>query len=171
MSTIAYSIRPAIPDDIPQIFDLILALAEYEQLSHTVNNSPTALAEHLFGPKPYAEALVAEVENQLVGFALFFTNYSTFLTQPGLYLEDLFVLPAYRRQGIGTAFFQAIAKLALERGYGRFEWRVLAWNQPAIAFYQRLGATVLPDWRTARLLGEALRQLAIGHAHDQATMP
>lgn len=171
MSTIAYSIRPAIPDDTPQIFDLILALAEYEQLSHTVNNSQTALAEHLFGPTPYAEALVAEVESQLVGFALFFTNYSTFLTQPGLYLEDLFVLPAYRRQGIGTAFFQAIAKLALERGYGRFEWSVLDWNQPAIDFYQRLGATVLPDWRTARLLGEELRQLAIGHARDRATTP
>ncbi|WP_448562244.1 N-acetyltransferase family protein [Trichothermofontia sp.] len=160
MPPIAYTIRPATPDDTPQIFALILALAEYEQLSHTVKNSQTALAEHLFGPTPYAEALVADREGQLVGFALFFTNYSTFLTQPGIYLEDLFVLPDHRRQGIGTALFQAIAKLALDRGYGRLEWSVLAWNQPAIDFYRRMGATVLPDWRIARLQSEDLRQLA-----------
>lgn len=160
MSAIAFTIRPAIPADVPHIFELIAALADYEQLAHTLNNSPEALAEHLFGPKPYAEALVATVGAQRVGFALFFTNYSSFLTQPGLYLEDLFVLPAYRRQGIGTAFFQTIANLAVERGYGRFEWSVLAWNQPAIAFYEHLGATVLPDWRIARLTGPALQTLA-----------
>lgn len=159
MSAIAFTIRPAVPADVPHIFDLILALAEYEKLAHTVKNSPDALAEHLFGSRPYAEALVATVEEQRVGFALFFTNYSSFLTQPGLYLEDLFVLPAYRRQGIGTAFFQAIAQLAVERGYGRFEWSVLAWNQPAIAFYEQLGATVLPDWRIARLTGADLQNL------------
>jgi len=161
MSEIAFTVRPATPADVPQIFALIGALAEYEKLTHTVNNSQTALAEHLFGPTPYAESLVADVAGQLVGFALFFTNYSTFLTQPGLYLEDLFVLPAYRRQGIGTAFFQAIAQLVLERGYGRFEWSVLDWNQPAIAFYERLGATILPDWRIARLTGPDLQTLAM----------
>ncbi|WP_448570392.1 N-acetyltransferase family protein [Trichothermofontia sp.] len=160
MSAIAFTIRPAVPEDVPHLFDLILALAEYEKLAHTVNNSPDALAEHLFGPTPYAEALVATVGEERVGFALFFTTYSSFLTQPGLYLEDLFVLPAYRRQGIGTAFFQALAKLTVERGYGRFEWSVLAWNQPAIAFYQQLGATVLPDWRITRLTGADLQNLA-----------
>jgi GNAT superfamily N-acetyltransferase len=135
-------------------------LAEYEKLSHAVTGNADALKEHLFGSRPYAEAIVAEYAGQTVGFALFFSNYSTFMTQPGIYLEDLFVLPEYRRQGIGKAILSYLAQLAVERGYGRLEWSVLDWNEPAIKFYRRMGAAVLPDWRICRVTGEALSQLA-----------
>jgi GNAT superfamily N-acetyltransferase len=143
-------IRPATRDDVPILFDLIGALAEYEQLSDQVVGSPAELEKHLCD-QHYAEALIAEWEEKPVGFALFFHNYSTFRTQPGLYLEDLFVRPEYRRQGIGSALLRSLAKIALERGCGRFEWAVLDWNEPAIAFYQRMGADVLPDWRICRV--------------------
>jgi GNAT superfamily N-acetyltransferase len=153
-------LRPAELADVPVLFRLILALAEYEKLSHAVTGNADALKEHLFGSRPYAEAIVAEYAGQAVGFALFFSNYSTFLTQPGIYLEDLFVLPEYRRQGIGKAIFSYLAQLAVERGYGRLEWSVLDWNEPAIKFYRRMGAAVLPDWRICRVTGKALSQLA-----------
>lgn len=153
-------LRPAQPDDIQVLFRLIQALAEYEKLSHAVTGNADALKEHLFGSRPYAEAILAEYAGQAVGFALFFPNYSTFLTQPGIYLEDLFVLPEYRRQGIGKAILSYLAKLASERGCGRLEWSVLDWNEPAIAFYRRMGASVLEDWRICRVTGESLTQLA-----------
>lgn len=150
-------IHPATPPDVPIIFDLIRALAEYENLTHEVVGSAAALHQHLFGERPYIEAVLARVADQTAGFALFFPNYSTFLTQPGLYLEDLFVLPEYRGQGIGKALLTYVGKLALNRGCGRFEWTVLDWNEPAIAFYQRMGAEVRPDWRVCRVTGEALK--------------
>jgi len=139
---------------------LIQALAEYEKLSHAVTGNAEALKEHLFGSRPYVEAILAEYAGQAVGFALFFTNYSTFLTQPGIYLEDLFVLPEYRRQGIGKAMLTYLANLAVERGCGRLEWSVLDWNEPAIAFYQHMGASILEDWRICRVTNESLTQLA-----------
>lgn len=153
-------LRPAQPGDAQVLFGLIVALAEYEKLSHAVTGNAEALCEHLFGSRPYAEAILAEYAGQAVGFALFITNYSTFLTQPGIYLEDLFVLPEYRRKGIGKAILSYLATLAVERGCGRLEWSVLDWNQPAIAFYRRMGAEVLDDWRICRVTGESLTQLA-----------
>lgn len=155
-----FKIRQAIADDVPQIFDLIKALAEYEQLTHQVTGTLNELQEHLFGNRIYAEAIVAEIGHEIVGFALFFPNYSTFLTKPGIYLEDLFVLPEYRRRGIGKAMLSYLGKLALERDAGRLEWSVLDWNQSAIAFYQSMGAKVLPDWRTCRVSDDALKSLA-----------
>lgn len=154
-------LRFAEPADIPAIFDLIQALAEYEKLSHAVTGSPQALKEHLFGSPKYAEVILAELAGQTVGFALFLHNYSTFLTKPGIYLEDLFVLPAYRRQGIGKALLNKLAQIAVERDCGRLEWSVLDWNEPALAFYRRMGAVVLPDWRICRVTGEALTHLAV----------
>ncbi|WP_448602278.1 N-acetyltransferase family protein [Thermoleptolyngbya sp.] len=154
------TLRLATPADAPALFELVLALAEYEKLTHEVVGSAERLAEHLGGDRPLVEALLAEVDQQTVGFALFFSNYSTFLTKPGIYLEDLFVRPAYRGQGIGKALLSSLAKLALERGCGRLEWNVLDWNEPAIAFYKRIGAKILPDWRTCRVTGEAIAQLA-----------
>lgn len=153
-------LRPAIPTDVPAIFDLIQALAAYEKLAHQVTGSPALLEEHLFGQRPYAGAIVAEVAGQVVGFALFFYNYSTFLTQPGIYLEDLFVRPEHRHQGLGKALIQAIAQRALAEGCGRVEWSVLDWNESAIGFYQHLGAEVLPDWRICRVTGPAIAHLA-----------
>ena len=155
-----FTIRPATATDVPVLFDLIQALAEYEKLSHAVTGNTDALKEHLFGAKPYAEAILAEYAGQVVGFALFFPNYSTFLTKPGIYLEDLFVLPEFRRKGIGKAILQYLAQLAVERDCGRLEWSVLDWNEPAIAFYEQLGASVLPDWRICRVTGDSLTQLA-----------
>ena len=155
-----FNIRSAKPDDVEAIFGLIKALAEYEKLSNQVTGDVNSLKEHLFGTRCYAEAIVAELGDRIVGFALFFPNYSTFLTKPGIYLEDLFVLPEYRRQGIGKAMLTYLGKLALERDAGRLEWSVLDWNQSAIDFYQQMGATVLPDWRICRVTGDALSDLA-----------
>ncbi|MDJ1174719.1 GNAT family N-acetyltransferase [Roseofilum capinflatum] len=152
-------IRLATRDDVPILFDLIGALAEYEKLSHQVVGNAADLEKHLCD-RHYIEALIAEWEGKPVGFTLFFHNYSTFLTQPGLYLEDLFVRPEYRRKGIGSALLRTVAKIALERGCGRFDWAVLDWNEPAIAFYERMGAQVLPDWRICRVTGSALTDLA-----------
>jgi len=154
------NLRPAEPSDVAVLFQLIQALAEYEKLQDAVIGNAEALREHLFGCRPYAEAILADYGGQAVGFALFFTNYSTFLTQPGMYLEDIFVLPAYRRQGIGKALLTHLAQLAIERGYGRLEWSVLDWNQPAIAFYHRMGASILEDWRICRVTGSSLAQMA-----------
>jgi GNAT superfamily N-acetyltransferase len=157
-----FQIRPAQPADVPAIFSLIQALAAYECLTDHVSGSFEQLQEHLFGSRVSAEVLLAEVpeETAPVGFALFFQNYSTFLTQPGLYLEDLFVQPAYRGRGIGRAFLVKLANLAVERNYGRLEWAVLDWNEPAITFYQRMGAKSLPEWILNRVTGEDLLRLA-----------
>ena len=154
------TIRPARAKDLDAIFELILGLAKYEQLSDKVTGSPDSLRSHLFGDKPYAEAIVAELENRVIGYALFFHTYSTFLTQPGLYLEDVFVAPEYRRQGVGKALMTAVAKIAFDRGCGRLEWSVLEWNQNAIEFYQSLGATVLPEWRICRMTVDTLAEIA-----------
>ncbi|WP_460194693.1 N-acetyltransferase family protein [Thermosynechococcus sp. FA-CM-4201] len=155
----SFAIRPATPADVPIIFQLIQALAAYEKLSHAVTGTEEALRQHLFGDRPYAEVLLAHTPTEVIGYALFFTTYSTFLTRPGLWLEDLFVLPAYRRQGVGTALLKALARLASDRDYGRIEWSVLDWNTPAIQFYERIGATILSDWRICRLTGSALMNL------------
>jgi GNAT superfamily N-acetyltransferase len=156
----AAMVRPATPADVPVLFGLIQALAEYEKLSQAVTGSPASLEEHLFGKPTYAETILAELDGQAVGFALFFPNYSTFLTKPGIYLEDIFVLPEYRGQGIGKALLSYIAKLAVQRGCGRLEWSVLDWNSPAIAFYQRMGADILEEWRICRVTGSSLTELA-----------
>lgn len=153
-------LRQAAIADVHTLFDLIQALAEYENLTHAVTGSAEALKTHLFGDRPLAEAVLAELSGKAVGFALFFPSYSTFLTQPGLYLEDLFVLAEYRGSGIGKALLTHVARLAASRGCGRLEWSVLDWNQTAIAFYQRMGATILPDWQICRVTGDALTHLA-----------
>lgn len=154
------AIRGAEPRDVPAIIGLIRELAEFEKLLHLVRVEATQLQQHLFGPKPVVEALVAEQHGTVVGFALFFTNYSTFLGKPGLYLEDLCVRSAQRGQGIGEALMTRLARIANERDYGRFEWCVLDWNADALRFYRRLGADVMPDWRLCRLTGEALRRFS-----------
>src|SRR5438309_1858084 len=133
-------IRPATSADTPAIARLIRALAEYERLSHAVTLDEGRLREHLFGPRPFAEVLLAEEAGEVIGFALFFHNYSTFLGTPTVYLEDLFVRPEFRGKGHGKALLAALARLAMERRCGRLEWSVLNWNQPAIDFYKSLGA-------------------------------
>src|SRR6218665_3416219 len=152
-----YTLRAAEPRDVAAIAGLIEELAEFENLSHLLRLSPEKLHPHLFGEKPVVEALVGEVDGEeVVAFALFFTNFSTFLAQPGLYLEALYVRPAPRRSGLGKTLLTRLAGIAVERGYGRFEWSVLDWNEDAIRFYEKMGATVLPEWRICRLTGEAL---------------
>jgi GNAT superfamily N-acetyltransferase len=153
-------IRSAQEKDVEAVFELILGLAAYEKLTDSVTGDSDLLRSHLFGARAYAESIVAELDDRIVGFGLFFHNYSTFLTQPGLHLEDVFVLPEYRRQGIGKALMIAVAKIAFDRGCGRLEWSVLDWNQPAIEFYQSLGATILPDWKTCRLTATTLAEIA-----------
>lgn len=153
-------IRSATPTDAATIVELIRELAAFEQLLHLVQVTPEALAEQLFGPRPAAECVVVQEGAEVVGFALFFHNFSTFLGRPGLYLEDLYVRPAWRGRGIGKSLLQHLAGVAVERGCGRFEWSVLDWNAQAIAFYQKLGATVMPDWRICRVTGSGLQTLA-----------
>lgn len=154
------NIRNAHPEDTLAIVGLIRELAEFEQLTHLLEVTPESLAEHLFGNRPAAECLVVDEGGSVVAFALFFHNFSTFLGKPGLYLEDLYVQPAHRGRGIGRALLVRLAALARSRGCGRFEWSVLDWNANAIAFYQKLGATVMPDWRICRVAGDGLHQLA-----------
>ncbi|MDV3353468.1 GNAT family N-acetyltransferase [Leptolyngbyaceae cyanobacterium CCMR0082] len=154
------TISPATRNDIPLLFELVMALAEYENLAHEVSGAPEDLEKYLFGDSPKAHAIVARIDGAPAGFALYFFNFSTFLMKPGIYLEDLFVLPGYRRRGIGTAIFQYLAQTALAKGCGRFEWSVLDWNQPAIDFYRSKGAVMLNDWRTCRVAGIALEELA-----------
>jgi len=154
------SLRPATPADVPAIVKLIRELAAFEKLEHLVVVTPEILQPQLFGPRPAAEAVVGEVGGQVVAFALFFTNFSTFLGQPGLYLEDLYVQPAHRGTGLGKALLRHLGALAVERGCGRFEWSVLDWNENAIRFYQQMGATVMPDWRICRIAGAALQAYA-----------
>jgi GNAT superfamily N-acetyltransferase len=156
-----HSLRAAEPRDTEAIVGLIRELAEFERLTHLLEVTPQSLAPHLFGPRPVVECTVAEGDGgALVAFALYFHNFSTFLGRPGLYLEDLYVQPAQRGTGLGKALLQHLARLAVERGCGRFEWSVLDWNERAIRFYEGLGADVLPDWRICRLTGDALRACA-----------
>jgi GNAT superfamily N-acetyltransferase len=155
-------IRPATPADVPTVARLIRALAEYEKLTHTLALDEARLRDHLFGPRPYVEVLIAEDAGTPVGYALFFPTYSTFLARPGIYLEDLFVLPEHRGHGQGKALLAALAKLALERGCGRLEWSVLNWNEPSIGFYKSLGAVPMDEWSVYRLTGAALTKLAGG---------
>jgi GNAT superfamily N-acetyltransferase len=162
------TIAPAAPDDVPDITTLIGELAEFERLAHEVRIEPSLLREHLFGPRPYAEALMARVDGGTVGFALFFHNYSTFAGRPGLYLEDLFIRPPHRGRGYGEAMLRHLAALAVARGCGRFEWSVLDWNERAIAFYRKLGAVAMDDWTVYRVTGDALARLAAGEPRPAA---
>jgi GNAT superfamily N-acetyltransferase len=153
-------ITPATPDDVPTILNLITALADYEQLTDEVIADEAAIERTLFGDKPVAEALIARVGEATVGFAVFFHNFSTFLGRPGLYLEDLFVLPEYRGSGYGRALLAHLARIAVERGCGRMEWSVLNWNTSAIGFYESLGAKAMDEWTVYRLTGDALTRAA-----------
>jgi GNAT superfamily N-acetyltransferase len=156
------TIRPAIESDIPALLSLIKQLAEYEKLSHAVVATESDIRRSLFGPRPVAEALIGESDGKAVAFAVFFHNYSTFLGRPGLYLEDLFVVPTCRGKGFGKMMLAHLAKIAVERNCGRFEWSVLDWNEPAIEFYKKLGAVPMNEWTVFRLEGAALERLAKG---------
>lgn len=155
-----FEVRSATVEDVPLILDLIRELAEYEKLSHEVDATEDSLLEWLFGDRPVAEALVAEHGGEAAGFALFFHNFSTFLGKPGIYLEDLYVRPRFRRTGIGKAMLARLARLTKERGCGRLEWSVLDWNEPSIRFYESLGAVAMDDWTVHRVSGKALERLS-----------
>ncbi len=154
------AIRPASPEDCPSIANLIRELAIYEKLESEAEATADDLLRNLFGPRPFAECLIAEVDGQIAGFALFFHNFSTFRGRPGIYLEDLFVRPAFRGRGISKAFLQRLAGMAVDRGCGRLEWAVLDWNEPAIGFYHSLGARPMEEWTVFRVDGHALDALA-----------
>ena len=154
------AVRPATPADLPLIAGLIRALAEYEKLASEVRFDETVLREKLFGPRPYAEVLIGEVDGEALGFALFFHNFSTFEGRPGIYLEDLFVRPEARGKGLGKALLAELARLAVERGCARLEWWVLDWNEPSIGFYKSLGARPMDEWTVMRVDGTALAALA-----------
>jgi GNAT superfamily N-acetyltransferase len=154
------NIRSANADDVPAILAFIKALAEYEKLSHQVTATEAQLRSTLFGAKPAAQVLIAEWQGQPAGIALYFNNYSTFLAKPGIYLEDLFVYPEYRGKGIGKALLIALARICVERGYGRLEWSVLDWNTPAIEFYRSMGAVLMDEWTINRVTGDALQRMA-----------
>tara|TARA_R110002096_G_scaffold16106_11_gene55016 strand:- start:4168 stop:4641 length:474 start_codon:yes stop_codon:yes gene_type:complete len=153
-------IRPATPDDIPAIHALLLELAEFEKITEWVEATEESTRNALFGEQPTAEALVAEIDGQIIATAIFFQNYSTFVGRPGLYLEDIYVQPAHRSSGIGRALLRELAILAHERGCGRMEWTVLDWNQRAIDFYEKLGAEIMTDWRLVRLHRDGIARLA-----------
>ncbi len=153
------TIVPATESDIPVILELVRALAEYEKLAECVTATEERLRATLFCAKPAAEVLLAHWDSECAGFAVFFETYSTFLGQAGLYLEDLYVRPHLRGKGIGFALLKRLAELAGERDYGRLEWSVLNWNQPAIDFYERLGAVAMDEWTRYRLEGEPLTRL------------
>jgi GNAT superfamily N-acetyltransferase len=155
-----FDIRPARREDVPVVHALIRALADFERLAHLCTATEADLDAALFGARPVAEVLIAWKGDDPAAFALFFHNFSTFLGRPGLWLEDLFVQPPYRRQGCAKALLRTLAGIARDRGCGRFEWAVLDWNAEAIDFYRALGATVLPDWRITRVTGPALDRLA-----------
>jgi|SRR5579885_1288726 GNAT superfamily N-acetyltransferase len=155
-----FHIKPATTEDVPLILDFIKELAEYEKLSHEVVATEETLRENLFGKKSYAEVILAYLDHQPVGFALFFHNFSTFLGKPGIYLEDLFVKSSARGLGVGQKMLAYLARLAIERNCGRLEWWVLDWNEPAINFYKRLGAKAMDEWTVYRVTGNALDELA-----------
>jgi GNAT superfamily N-acetyltransferase len=163
MTMLPYTVACATPADVPEIHALVRALADYERLEAACVSTEQDLRDALFGPKPAAEALIARkdgISSPAAGFALFFHTFSTFLGRRSLWLEDLFVRPEHRGAGLGRAMLTALAAIARDRGCGRFEWAVLDWNRSAIAFYEALGAVVLPDWRIARVTGSALERLA-----------
>ena len=161
-----FKIRAARKGDAGVIMELIRDLAAYEKLAHEVVATEKDIDTQLFGPHPHAEALLAEYQGQPVGFALFFHNFSTFLGRPGLYLEDLFVKPEFRGRGFGKQLLATLARIAVERGCGRFEWAVLDWNTPAIRFYESLGAKIISEWKINRVTGNALHKLA-----ESGTLP
>ena len=154
------TIRPAAPEDCPTIVSHIRELAIFEKLEHEAVGTVEQFRLHLFGERPVCEALMAEWDGEPAGFALFFTNFSTFLAKPGLYLEDLYVREPFRRKGIGKSLITKIASIAVERNYGRFEWSVLNWNSPAIAFYRSMGAVPMDEWTVQRVSGSALQNMA-----------
>ncbi|MGB6945533.1 MAG: GNAT family N-acetyltransferase [Bryobacteraceae bacterium] len=158
----ALRIAPAAESDVPLILSFIRKLAEYEKLSHLVVATEENIREHVFGSNPVAAVLLAYWAGEPVGFALYFRNFSTFLGQAGIYLEDLFVEPAHRGKGIGKALLKRMAEIAVERGYGRLEWSVLDWNTPSIEFYRSLGAVPMDEWIRYRLTGQPLTRLALG---------
>ncbi|HEY6213846.1 MAG TPA: GNAT family N-acetyltransferase [Vicinamibacterales bacterium] len=160
--TTTFTITAASERDVPTILQMIKALAEYEKLSHAVTATEERLRDTLFGPRPAAEVLMAYADDHPAGFALFFHNYSTFLGQRGVYLEDLFVAPQWRGKGLGRQLLARLAHIALDRGCGRLEWSVLDWNTPAIGFYRRLGAVPMDDWTIFRVAGDSLQRLAAG---------
>lgn len=155
-----FHIRSAAATDVATIFDLIRQLSVYEKLEHMVSGNESMLREALFGAKPTCECVIAEEAGTPIGFALFFTTFSTFLCKPGLYLEDLFVIPAARERGYGKALLVHLAALARARDCGRFEWRVLDWNTPSIDFYKSLGAAIMPEWHLARMTEVEIARLA-----------
>jgi GNAT superfamily N-acetyltransferase len=157
---VSFRIESARPKDVPRILALVRALAEYEKLTHLVSGTEAELHEELFGPQPVIECVLGWEGEEAVGFALFFHNFSTFLARRGLYLEDLFVVPPARGRGYGKALMRHLARLAVDRGCGRFEWSVLDWNKPSIDFYRSIGAELLPDWRICRMTGGALTLFA-----------
>ena len=158
------AIRPATASDVAAIFGMIHELAVFEKLEHMMIAKESMLHDSLFGPHPACEALVGEEHGEVVTFALFFHNFSTFLCRKGLYLEDLYVRQSQRGKGFGKAMLARLAQIAVERECGRFEWSVLDWNAPAIAFYEGVGAEVMPEWRICRVAGDALTALAAGKA-------
>ena len=155
-----FAIRPATPADVTHIMDMIRELAVFEKLEHQVVATDALLHEGLFGTKPSCEAIVGEADGEVVSYALFFHNFSTFLTKKGLYLEDLYVRQDRRGSGYGSRMLKHLARIAVERDCGRFEWSVLDWNMPAINFYKSMGAEILPDWRVCRVIGAPLVALA-----------
>lgn len=155
-----FNIRAASAEDVALILSFIRELAEYEKLSHEVVSTEESLRTTLFGARPAAEVLIGELAGQPIAFALYFHNYSTFLGKPGLYLEDLYVKPPCRGKGFGKALLRYLAKIACDRGCGRFEWSVLNWNEPAIEFYKKIGAVAMSEWTVQRLTGNALIKLA-----------
>jgi GNAT superfamily N-acetyltransferase len=156
----ALSIDPATPRDVPLILELIRELAQFEREPDSAQATAEQLAAALFGERPAAEAVIARLDGEPAGWALWFQNFSTWTGKPGLWLEDLYVRPQYRRQGIGKALLVYLARLCVERDYGRFEWSVLDWNTPALDFYRAIGAEAMTEWTTQRLSGESLRRLA-----------
>lgn len=156
------AIRPAERGDIALILRLVRELAEFEHLADSVTADESTLLQGLFGARPYAECLLGEVDGEPAGFASFFHNFSTFVGKPGLYLEDIYVVPAFRRHGVGRAFFRELAKIAIARDCGRMEWSVLNWNERAIAFYRALGAVPVTEWSVQRLSREGIEALAKG---------
>jgi GNAT superfamily N-acetyltransferase len=160
VTTESLRIERATERDVPLILHLIKELAVYERMADDVVATEDRLRESLFGERPAAEVVVGYAGDEAAGFALFFHNYSTFLARPGLYLEDLFVVPKFRGRGYGKALLTHLARIAVERGCGRFEWSVLDWNEPAIGFYKKLGAKPLDTWTIFRVTGDALNKLA-----------